>query len=254
MKTLSLIAKFEQMAEKMFAGVFRKNLRPVQPVEIAKRLVREMQQHKRVSVSAVYVPNVYKVYLNPEDWSAIGSFATAFSHELAKYLLQQGQLGGYTFVSNPLVEVEPGDLAAGQIEVVCEFDESIVSAPEGAQDFESVRESTLIFADKSLNVKSLSRPSGFLLEVLEGPDAGKRFPLTTGTVFLGRQSECELGLEDIKVSRRHATVAYREGEYFLDDLGSTNGTFVNGRRIGRTKISAGDRVSVGNSVLELRVI
>ncbi|HWJ03326.1 MAG TPA: DUF3662 and FHA domain-containing protein [Verrucomicrobiae bacterium] len=251
---MTIIAKFEQLAEKMFTGAFKKNPKPVQPVEIAKRLVREMQQHKRVSVSAIYVPNVYKVYLNPEDWSGIGSFATSFSHELAKYLLQQGQLGGYTFVSHPLVEIEPGDLATGQIEVVCEFDESIVPAAESFIEPVEKREATLVFADKSFSPETLRRESGFVLEVVEGPDAGKRFQLSNSTMFLGRQSECELYLEDIKVSRRHATLAFRDGEYFLDDLGSTNGTFVNGRRIGRTKIIPGDRVSIGNSVMELRVI
>jgi len=213
-----------------------------------------MQQHKRVSVSAIYVPNVYKVYINPEDWSGIGSFATAFSHELSKYLLQQGQLGGYTFVSQPLVEVEPGDLPAGEIEVICEFDESIIPSPENSTEYEEKRESTLVLADKHFSPEVLRRENGFILEVIEGPDAGRRFQLTSGSVFIGRQEECDLVLEDLKVSRRHAVLAYREGEYSLDDLGSTNGTFVNGRRIGRTKIVPGDRVTVGNSVLELRVI
>ncbi len=251
---MSLMAKFEQIAEKVFTGVFKKQAKPVQPVEIAKQLVREMQGHKRVSVSAVYVPNVYKVYVSPEDWSGLGSFATAFSHELAKYLLQQGQQGGYTFVSQPLVELEPGELKPGEIKVVCEFDESIVSPEDLAGGMEEKKDATLIFSDKHFNVEAMRRESGFVLEVLEGPDAGKRFPLAAGSIFIGRQAECDLALDDIKVSRRHAALACRDGIFFLDDLGSTNGTYVNGRRVGRTKIAPGDRVTLGNSVLELRVI
>ncbi|MDA8442753.1 MAG: DUF3662 domain-containing protein, partial [Peptococcaceae bacterium] len=69
---MSILTKFEQIAEKMFTGAFKKSPQPLQPVEIAKLLVREMQGHKRVSVSAVYVPNVYKVYLSPSDWAGIG--------------------------------------------------------------------------------------------------------------------------------------------------------------------------------------
>jgi hypothetical protein len=253
---VTLLAKFEEIAEKMFTGVFKKQAKPLQPVEIAKLLAREMQKHKRVSVSAVYIPNVYKVYLNPEDWSGIGSFATAFSHELSKYLYQQGQAGGYTFLSQPLVELEPGTgLGRGGIEVVCEFDESIAALPENQNlDYEEQKEATLIFADKNFNLEILKREGSFILEVVEGPDVGKRFPLNSGSIFIGRQAECELVLDDTKISRRHAALAIREGDFLLDDLGSTNGTFVNGRRIGRTKITPGDRVTMGNSVLELRVI
>lgn len=254
-KTVALLAKFEHIAEKMFTGVFKKNPKPVQPVEIAKRLEREMHSHKRVSVSAIYVPNVYKVYFNPADWSGIGSFATAFSHELSKYLLQQGQQGGYTFISQPLVELEAGNLPLGEIKIICEFDESLAPPPDSPSDgFEEERDSTLIFADKNFNVEVLCRETGFVLEVVEGPDTGKRFPLASGSIFIGRQSECDLPLDDIKVSRRHAALAARDGFFYLDDLGSTNGTYVNGRRVGRTKIVPGDRITLGNSVLELRVI
>jgi len=252
---VTLLAKFEQIAEKMFTGAFKKNLKPVQPVEIAKMLDREMQKHKRVSVSAVYVPNVYKVYFNPADWSGIGSFATAFSHELSKYLLQQGQQGGYTFISQPLVELEAGNLPTGEIKIICEFDESLAAPPESLTDsFQAERDSTLIFADKNFNLEVLRRETGFVIEVMEGPDTGKRFPLSSGSIFIGRQAECDLALEDIKVSRRHAALASREGVFYLDDLGSTNGTFVNGRRVGRTRILPGDRITLGNSVLELRVV
>lgn len=252
---MSILNKFEHIAEKMFTGVFKKNAKPLQPVEIAKLLAREMQRNKRVSVSAVYVPNYYKVYVNPEDWSGIGSLATAFSHELSKYLLQQGQQGGYTFLSQPLVELEAGNLASGEIEVVCEFDESLMPDVDSlAEEHEEKREATLIFADKSFTPQILRRESSYILEVVEGPEVGKRFPLGSGSVFIGRQSECDLALEDAKVSRRHATLACKDGEFFLDDLGSTNGTFVNGRRVGRTKLTPGDRITMGNTVLELRVM
>ncbi len=258
---MMLLAKFEKFAEKVFTGVFKKQAKPLQPVEIAKLLAREMQKYKRVSVSAVYVPNVFKVYLNPQDWSGIGSFATAFSQELSKYLYQQGQAGGYTFLSQPLVELEPGtNLERGGIEVVCEFDESIADLPETEEvpaeekKAEEKKEETLILPLKSFPRKLQASGSGHILEVVEGPNAGKRFPLSNSSIFIGRQAECELVLDDTKVSRRHAALACRDGVFYLDDLGSTNGTFVNGRRIGRTKITAGDRVAMGNSVLELRVI
>lgn len=251
---MTILNKFEQLAEKMFTGAFKKNAKPLQPVEIAKILTREMQRHKRVSVSAVYVPNVYKVLVSPEDWAGIGSFASAFADELSKYLLQQGQQGGYTFLSEPLVELEPGKVVAGEIETVCEFDESLIPEADNHVPDENEQQHTLIFTDKSFQPEPLQRERSYLLEAVEGTDIGKRFPLKEGSIFIGRHSECDLVLDDTKISRRHATLACRNGEFFLDDLGSTNGTFVNGRRIGRTKITPGDRVSVGNTVLELRVV
>jgi pSer/pThr/pTyr-binding forkhead associated (FHA) protein len=91
-----------------------------------------------------------------------------------------------------------------------------------------------------------------LLEIVEGPGAGERRNLV-GVIELGRDPAAALVVDDELVSRRHARIAPRDGGAVVEDLGSSNGTFVNGEEIhAPTRIDPGDQVVVGVTVLELR--
>jgi pSer/pThr/pTyr-binding forkhead associated (FHA) protein len=89
------------------------------------------------------------------------------------------------------------------------------------------------------------------LVIVEGPDTGRRFEVA-GVTVLGRDPSAGIVLGDIEVSRRHAAVATEDDGALIHDLGSTNGTFVNGERVEETRIGEGDRLKVGKTVLELR--
>ena len=92
-----------------------------------------------------------------------------------------------------------------------------------------------------------SLPAGVLALVVErGPDTGTRFLLAGGERFtIGRENSSDVFLDDVTVSRRHATVARDSGAWSLRDEGSLNGTYVNGRRCPESPLSYGDRVTVG---------
>ncbi|MFH1463813.1 MAG: FHA domain-containing protein [Pseudomonadota bacterium] len=103
--------------------------------------------------------------------------------------------------------------------------------------------------------QDLRLPPGMnaVLEAVAGPDAGKVFRFTRGTVTIGRRAG-EIPLTDPEVSRRHTVVeVFGRGMIYLRDLGSTNGTFHNGRRVSIGRIRAGDTVGVGRSVLKMHV-
>lgn len=92
------------------------------------------------------------------------------------------------------------------------------------------------------------------LVVLEGPDAGRSFALTAQSV-IGRDPTATVNLTDEEVSRRHAIVSLGEGEITIEDLGSFNGTHMDTGEIKEeTPLRAGDRIRVGQSVLELREV
>jgi hypothetical protein len=86
-----------------------------------------------------------------------------------------------------------------------------------------------------------------LLVVLRGPQEGARFDLdpARGTVVAGRAPECDLFLDDVTVSRRHATFVPVEGDWEIQDSGSLNGSYVNRRRIDRERLTGGDEVQIG---------
>jgi hypothetical protein len=93
----------------------------------------------------------------------------------------------------------------------------------------------------------------FKLVVIDGPDAGRSFLLGPGKRVLGRQPACDFLLTDDQVSRQHCQVEETHDRVMLTDLGSRNGTIVNGNRVERTFLHPGDRMQVGRTVLELQV-
>jgi pSer/pThr/pTyr-binding forkhead associated (FHA) protein len=90
------------------------------------------------------------------------------------------------------------------------------------------------------------------LLVVEGPDAGRRFQLGPQTV-IGRDPTAAVSLDDVEVSRRHAIISFEDGRVSVEDLGSSNGTFVEGEQVrGEAQVSTGQWIRVGQTILELR--
>lgn len=260
---MSLLARFEGMAEQLFTGAFKKGAARLQPVEIAKELVKVMLKNKQVSISQVYVPNIYRVYLHSTDWGPIASFGDVFLIELSKHLFSEAHRLGYTFLTKPAVElhsdetVNPRDMV---IEV--DFDDSIeVNWGEEEIEFSpdvepNWRDSTTIFKERGktnfIDEEKSGRDLDYFLEIIEGPDVGQSFPLTLSTICVGRHGQCDLVLHDPEVSRRHLKIASGDNGWWLDDLGSTNGSYVNGQRITHQTTAPGDRIKIGQSVLVIQ--
>lgn len=266
---MSLLARFEGMAEYLFTEAFKKGATRLQPVEIAKELVKAMLKNKQVSISQVYVPNIYRVYLHSSDWGPIASFGDAFLIELSKYLFAEAERNGYTFLTKPAIELHADETVnPRQMVIEIDFDNSIdVNWGDELDDQEEIknippkqsnwRESTTILRESlKTNLSSddeLRRNSDYFLEIIEGPDTGQKFPLGDVDLFIGRHGQCNLVLRDPEVSRRHLKIASGgESGWLLDDLGSTNGSFVNGQRITHHITAPGDRIKIGQSVLVIQ--
>lgn len=101
-----------------------------------------------------------------------------------------------------------------------------------------------------LVIEDLTLP--LALRFISGKYQGGEFPLPeAGEVVIGRSSELDMVLVEDMVSRRHAKISVENGEIFLEDLGSTNGSFVNGEKITRTKLAEGDRILIGTSIIKV---
>ncbi|MCR4419947.1 MAG: DUF3662 and FHA domain-containing protein [Clostridia bacterium] len=200
----------------------------IQPVEIAKKLLREMGSHKKISVKRIYVPNRYLVYLSSDDWIALSAMEQALTEELGAYLEEKAAERGFTLVGKPQVRLEVDEaLPSGRLRLHSRFSED---EPEPSAEQANHR---------------------VTLKVVRGPDSGLSVALGQEEVLIGRRPGCHLVLTDPNVSRQHAVIERRQELYWLIDLDSTNGTYINGQRVHRQPLRPGDRIQIGDSELEV---
>lgn len=233
----NLEAKLEGLVEGAFSRAFRSQ---VQPVEIAHKLAKEMEQHKTVSVSRTYVPNHYCVFLSSRDHEQFASYEEALRKELSDYLLEHARAEGLALVSRPQVELQTDDrLDLGEFGIQAQ----LVRPPEdeAGEPLQGEFGHTMVYSADREARPLQAPPMGRALLVGEG----RRMVLGGETMLLGRSRECDLRLDDPNVSRRHAELR-RDGDgWMVRDLGSTNGVKVNGRRVASARLAPGDELTIG---------
>lgn len=259
---MGLFSGLEGNLEKYIEGFFKDKFKGrVQPVEIAKRLAREMREKRRVSISKTYVPNEYTVLLNPEDWESIGSFDKLLSLELQDYLVQKAQEKTFTLVAPPVVIIEKKEgLAEGHIEISSSFGEAIPVSREALRleyndiPNESGDQHTQMFKPfKDTYPLNVVKQLNCSLKVEKGRDKGKEFDISSHRVVIGRKNTCDIVLTDPSVSRQHAQLDNRDNVFVLTDLKSTNGTLVNGVPITKKMLEPGDFITFGTTICKFKV-
>ncbi|MDQ6745278.1 MAG: DUF3662 and FHA domain-containing protein [Actinomycetota bacterium] len=247
----SLESKIAGLVEGTFSRAFRSEVRPV---EIARKLAREMEEHKAFSVSRTYVPNEYRVFLSPRDRERFVSYEEALSTELAGYLLEHARRERLALLSRPVIEFETDErLGLGEFGIQTRV---VAPEPEPQQHPGEVQESgrTMIYSTagrvaEPLEERARARQENALL-LLDG----RRLVVGSAGVTIGRSRQSDIVLDDPNVSRQHAEIRPRGGSWVLTDLGSTNGSSVNGRRIGGPEVlKPGDEVEIGTSVIRFEV-
>src|SRR5580698_9979288 len=113
---MSVLRSIESKLESLFEGVFGRAFRSnVQPVELARKLVKEMDDHRNVSVSRVYVPNEYTIYLSPTDREQFDDYEDKLCEELGDYLTEHARRERYVLLTPPQVKLETdADLDVGE--------------------------------------------------------------------------------------------------------------------------------------------
>ncbi|WP_027717228.1 FhaA domain-containing protein [Desulfovirgula thermocuniculi] len=254
---MGLFSELEGSLEKYIEGFFRDRFKGrVQPLDMAKRLFREMRDRKRVSISRVYVPNEYIIYLHPEDYKGVSHLAPYLAEELEEYLLQKAREKNFTLVAAPRVEIrESPEVPGGEMRVEASFGQPEDAGTAGTHPGEGEMEDTLEYRpDRSAVPAPACREEvRARLVVTEGPAKGKVFELLPRTAVVGRRETCDLVIDDPSVSRRHARLEYRGGNFILRDLGSTNGVYVNGVRVHSKVLSSGDVIKLGTTLCTFEV-
>ena len=239
----SLESKIAGLVEGTFSRAFRSEVRPV---EIARRLAREMEEHKTVSVSRVYAPNEYAVYLSPQDHERMADYQDALATELCSHLLEHARREKLDLLARPHVEFRTDDhLRLGEFGIQAR----LVRPPEaaGAAPSQGEHGQTAVFSAERLR-KPMEEAG-----VAKAPPAvvvvdGRRMALGREGGVLGRSRDSDIVVADGNVSRRHAEIRPSGSGWVIGDLNSTNGVAVNGRAITTPQVLRnGDRIVLGTA-------
>jgi hypothetical protein len=241
----NLESKLAGLVEGTFSRAFKSEVRPV---EIARKLAREMDEHRVQSLSRTYVPNEYAVWLSPDDREQFASYEDELRRELSGYLLEHARRERVALLTPPEITFKTDErLRLGEFGIQARLvrpDEDPHAAPSQGEEGHTMVYST----------------SDRISEPLREPDPrrgtarlridGRSELLGSGGATLGRSREADIVLDDMNVSRKHAEVRPSGGSWIVRDLGSTNGVKVNGRRLDPARpqsLKRGDVIELGTS-------
>lgn len=245
----------ESLVEGVFGRAFR---RQVHPVEIAKGLTKQMDENRMVSVSRTYAPNDFTIHLSKADEESIQAYQSALRDELIQYASTHAQAKNYHLMTPPRVRfVTEDSLRFGEFGVTAKLTGGDGPREKGAPEDTSGQ--TRIFRTEktggeggSQGTASISaeeaRRHGLARETVELVLEDRAHPLEgRGPWSIGRSEENDIVVQDPNVSRRHARLSRSENGFVIEDLGSTNGTLLDGAPIDRERIESGDELTFGGA-------
>ena len=251
---MSVLRSIESKIAGLVEGTFNRAFRSeVRPVEIARKLTREMDEHTSQSVQRTYVPNEYTVFLSPRDRDRFADYEEALTAEMAGYLLEHARRERLALLSRPVVTFETDDrLGLGELGIqtrsVHPEQHELEDDDEPAREESSGR--TMVYSTagrvaEPLEERARSRQQTALLVT-----GGRRLVVGAGGATVGRSRQSDIMLDDANMSRTHAEVRPRGGSWVVSDLGSTNGSRLNGRRLEGTEVlKPGDELEFGTTRL-----
>jgi hypothetical protein len=242
----------ESLVEGVFGRAFR---RQIHPVEIAKGIAKQMDEGKMVSISRTYAPNDFTVHLSTGDEESIRAYQSSLRDELIQYASTHAQSRNYHLMTPPKVRFEVEDtLRFGEFGVTAKLTGGAGPREKGAPQDTSGQ--TRIFRTEEpgegdpQGTAAISaeeaREQGLAREVVELVLEDRTYPLEgRGPWGIGRSEDNDIVIADSSVSRRHARISRADNGFVVEDLGSTNGTLLDGAPIDRERIEGGDELTFG---------
>jgi Protein of unknown function (DUF3662)/FHA domain len=242
----------EQRLERIFEGVFGRAFRTnVQPVELARKLAKEMDEHRSTSVTRVYVPNEYTIYLSPGDRGQFEGYENSLVSELEEYLSEHAARENYALLTPPRITFETDeDLGVGEFGIATRMAQHGRRAEQEAPPVIPPPGATMVYKPRTQPTEAASVDElGVEREVAVLSWGGGRSVLDKRRSVLGRSRDADVRIEDPNISRRHAEIVQEGSAYWLVDLGSTNGTEVDGRRVQRARLDDGSSFTLGETTV-----
>jgi hypothetical protein len=241
----NLESKLAGLVEGTFSRAFKSEVRPV---EIARKLAREMDEHRVQSLSRTYAPNEYTVWLSPDDREQFSGYEDELRKELSGYLLEHARRERVALLTAPDITFKTDDrLRLGEFGIQARLvrpDEDPALEPSQGEEGHTIVYSTSDRISEPLREPDPRRGSARLRI------GGRSELLGSGGATIGRSREADIVIDDANVSRKHAEVRPSGGSWIVRDLGSTNGVKVNGRRVDPNRpqsLKRGDVIELGTS-------
>jgi FhaA, N-terminal domain/FHA domain len=270
---MSFLRRLESRIADLVEGTFSRAFKSeVRPVEIARKLAREMEEHKSYSLQRTYAPNEYRVFLSPEDRERFAETEHALASEFSGYLLEYARRERLALMSRPVIHFETDDrLRLGEFGIQTSLVEPAEEKPErlparpaappvvpepewasaddlpdpGDSGGRTMVHSTAERVAQRLGDAAAPRRPRAILKL-----GAKRLVVGDAGLTLGRSRSSDVMIDDANVSRSHAEIRAHGSSWVITDLGSTNGTRLNGRRVTQPEVlGPGDEIEVGTTTL-----
>jgi hypothetical protein len=258
---VGVLQRFEKRLENLVEGAFAKVFKGVvHPVEIASAMQREADAHKSIlGAGRTLVPNRYIIDLSPSDHDRLESFAAPLAQELAQAQAEYIGEQGWTVYGDVIVEIERGEgLDTGMFRVVSEVYTGTMDSPQASYGDDPYGDSGYGYgapptpSPPAMAPPVSGSPLGGGTPRLVGSD-GRQYSIAMGSTVLGRGEAAQVRIADVGISRQHARVDFDGARVVITDLGSTNGTAVNGSRVNAAALQPGDTVQIGTTTLTFRL-
>ncbi|MDD5448834.1 MAG: DUF3662 and FHA domain-containing protein [Actinomycetota bacterium] len=235
---MGILKDFEKGLESLFEGVLLRGFKSgVHPVELGKKMIRELEGKKVIGVERVYVPNRYKVGLSSADYERFDSYQVPLATELENLVVNYIKEKSYAVVDRPKVSFSRDDrLHEGEFWIKCEMEGDVSPIRAGGK------------------ARGRSAPKKISAEI-ELLDSGEAIPLISmrgETLSIGRSPENDVVIPDPNASRYHARIEVKGDHFSIRDLDSTNGTWVNEARVKEAELADGDLIRLGTTRLIFR--
>jgi hypothetical protein len=249
----SIEQRLEGLVEGFFTKVFRSGL---QPIEVGRKILREMGDGKTLSVNRVYAPNEFMVTMGPDDYARFSGMESGLQKEFSELVIQSAKENRWNLMGLPEIKfLEDEDLGKGEFSVEASFAAAADERPRVSthEPSRSDPSSTRAIVTGTAERMGLANNTPQLLVLDPDGRPAEKISITREPVVIGRLSSSDVVLSDANVSRRHAEIRKEGGRWIVVDLGSTNGTVVNGKLAGQHELNDGDRLTFGTSELQFKL-
>lgn len=246
----SIEERLEGLVEGFFTKVFRSGL---QPVEVGRRILREMDGGRTVSVNRVYAPNEFRVSMGTDDYGRFSQMEAGLQREFSELVIEQAKQNRWHLMGLPRISFsEDEGMGKGEFRVEASLaaDEEVARPRATTRDPAGTEPGTETGAVPVSTAERLGmKTAGAELVVLDGGKPADRIIITKSPVVIGRMSTNDVVLPDANVSRRHAELRRTDTGWILTDLSSTNGSHVNDKLTREHSLQDGDRLTLGSTEL-----
>jgi pSer/pThr/pTyr-binding forkhead associated (FHA) protein len=250
---VGIFARLEAFLERLFEAPAGRLGATLQPVLLTKRIERAMDSGKSFSAAGVIVPNRYDLHLHPADYASFEPYRGSLEDDLAHGAMARARRERYHLVARPSVHLVPDPaVPRGDVRVAANVVD-VAGEPIPAPMPEQPSAHTMVLARPGHEVAAPdSAARAYLLVRTQGAPQ-VRFDLGGALISIGRASDNDVIVDDPEVSRHHCQLKLQHGAYSLADLGSRNGSWINGQPVSEVALGPGDLIRIGSTEIEFQV-